>query len=248
MLLHAKHASLTYPKVLISSPDTDVHIICLSVHTRIAVNLYFLTDVKSSRRIIDVSKVADYIFDTLKRYDVSKEVLMESLIRFHSFTRCDTISTFAGKGKMKPLKLMLNDASYAHVFSQLGNQTEVVDLQKIKLIVCHMYDCRGDASIDELRHKAYCKNAGKIACDQLPTCADGLELHLMRANYQARIWRERESLLLIQSDMDPLGNGLALDDNGGFSVRWMTSNPSPDQVRLKPWFWCSLNQKCQCSG
>ena len=24
MLLHAKHASLTYPKVLISSPDTDV--------------------------------------------------------------------------------------------------------------------------------------------------------------------------------------------------------------------------------
>ena len=84
MLLHAKHASLTYPKVLISSPDTDVHIICLSVHTRIAVNLYFLTDVKSSRRIIDVSKVADYIFDTLKRYDVSKEVLMESLIRFHS--------------------------------------------------------------------------------------------------------------------------------------------------------------------
>ena len=66
ILLHAKHASLTYPKVLISSPDTDVFIICLSVHTRIAANFYFLTGVKSSRRIINVSKVADYIFDTLK--------------------------------------------------------------------------------------------------------------------------------------------------------------------------------------
>ena len=57
MLLHAKHASLTYPKVLNSSPDTDIFIICLSVHTRIAANLYFLTGVKNYRRIIDVSKV-----------------------------------------------------------------------------------------------------------------------------------------------------------------------------------------------
>ena len=45
MLLHAKKASLTYPKVLISSPDTDVFIVCLSVHTRIAANFYFLTKV-----------------------------------------------------------------------------------------------------------------------------------------------------------------------------------------------------------
>ena len=87
----------SYPKVLISSPDTDLFIICLPVHTRIAANLYFLTGVKSSRRIIDVSKVADYIFDTLKRRDVSKEVLMESLIGSHNFTGCDTISAFAGR-------------------------------------------------------------------------------------------------------------------------------------------------------
>ena len=100
MLLHAKHASFTYPKVLISSPDTDVFIIFFSVHTRVAANLYFLTGVKRSRRIIDVSKVADYIFDTLKRCDVSKEVLMESLIGFHSFTGCDTISAFTGRGSL----------------------------------------------------------------------------------------------------------------------------------------------------
>ena len=32
ILLHAKHASLNYATVLISSPDADVFIICLSVH------------------------------------------------------------------------------------------------------------------------------------------------------------------------------------------------------------------------
>ena len=114
-------------------------------------NLYFLTGVKNYRRIIDVSKVVDYIFDTLKRCDASKEVLMESLIRFHSFSGYDTISTFAGRGKVKSLKLMLNDASYVHAFSQLGNQTEVVNLQKVKSFVCHMYGCKGDVSVDELR-------------------------------------------------------------------------------------------------
>ena len=55
-----------------------------------------------------------------------------------------------------------------------------------------MYGCKGDVSFEKLRYKLYCKNAGKIPCDQLPPCTDALELHLMRANYQARIWRERE--------------------------------------------------------
>lgn len=226
MLLHAKHASLTYPKVLISSPDTDVFIICLSVHTTIAAQLYFLRGVKS--------KVADYIFDTLKRCDVSKEVLMQSLVGFHSFTGCDTISAFAGRGKVKPLKLMLNDSSYVHAFSQLENQTQIVDLLKIKSFVCHMYGYKGDFSVDELRYKLYCKNAGKIACDQLPPCTDALELHLMKANYQARIWKE--SLLQFHSNLDPLENGWTLDEDGGFSIKWMRCNPAPDEVLLKHGF------------
>ena len=147
-----------------------------------------MTGVKSSRRIIDVIKVADYIFDMMS-CEVSREVLIESLIGFRSFTGWDTISAFAGRGKVK---LMLNDASYVYAFSQPGNQTEVFDLQKIKSFVCHMYGCKGDVSVDELSYKLYCENAGKIACDQLPPCTDELELHLMRTNYQARIWRERE--------------------------------------------------------
>ena len=123
MLLHAKHASANYSKILISSPDTDVFIICLSVHMAITANLFFLTGVKNSRRIITVTKVAEYIFNTLKGCDVSKEVLMKSLIGFHSFTGCDTTSAFAGRGKVKPLKLMLNDTRYVQAFVQLGQHT-----------------------------------------------------------------------------------------------------------------------------
>ena len=104
-----------------------------------------------------------------------------------------------------------------------------------------MYGCKEDVSVDELHHKLYCRNAGKIACDQSPPCTDATELHLMSANYQARIWRE--SSLQSQSDIDPLENWWTLDDDGGFSIKWMRCNPNTDEVRLKPWFWCLLNKK-----
>ena len=49
MMLHAQHASQHFQKILISSPDTDVFIICLSFQLVIDVNLYFLTGVRNSR-------------------------------------------------------------------------------------------------------------------------------------------------------------------------------------------------------
>ena len=53
---------------------------------------------------------------------LSKEILMKSLIDFHSFTGCDTISAFTGRVKVKPLKLMLRDTRFVETFAQLGEQ------------------------------------------------------------------------------------------------------------------------------
>ena len=136
--------------------------------------------------------IDDYVFDALKGCDVSKEILMKSLVGFH--TGCDTISAFAGKGKVKPLKLMLNNTIlYVQSFAQLGENTDIsqTTLQTIKSFVCHMYGWKGFDSVDEIRYRMYCQSGGKIACQQLPPCTDVLELHVMRANYQACIWRER---------------------------------------------------------
>ena len=40
-------------------------------------------------------------------------------------------------------------------------------------------------------------------------------------------------MLQYQSDMDPLENGWTLDDDGGFSIKWMRCNPAPDGVRIR---------------
>ena len=54
--------------------------------------------------------------------------------------------------------------------------------------VCHMYGWKGYDSVDEIRYHMYCQRGRKISCQHLPSCAKALELHAMRANYQARIW------------------------------------------------------------
>ena len=53
---------------------------------------------------------------------------MNSLIGLHCFTGCDTVSAFAGKGKIKPFNLMKTNADYVDIFASLGNYGFVDDL------------------------------------------------------------------------------------------------------------------------
>ena len=91
----------------------------------IAAELFFLTGVKSSRRIIDVDKISDYIYEDLNSCEISTDIVMKSLIGFDSFTGCDTINAFAGRGKVKPIKLMLKDEKCIKMFSCRRENTNI---------------------------------------------------------------------------------------------------------------------------
>lgn len=82
MTLHAKHASLYYRKVLISSPDTDVFVILLSVSHEIDASLFFLTGVQNTRRIIAISAVSEYIASNLNPAGAEKEILCSLYLEF----------------------------------------------------------------------------------------------------------------------------------------------------------------------
>ena len=230
MVLHANHASSDSNLIVISSPDTNVFVICLAFQHIINSDIFFLTGVKNSRRTIDISAMAENIFVTLNLCEASKEMIMESLIGLHSFTGCDTTSAFAGRGKVKPLTLILKDQDYAETFSLLGKEIPLQEelVVQIKRFLCHMYGLKGIHCLPEIRYKMYCQSGGKIACEKLPSCDDVLELHIMRANYQAFIWRQ--SLLAQQSEEDPLQNGWVLDEAGSFDIEWMRCSAAPDEV------------------
>lgn len=49
----------------------------------------------------------------------------EALLGMHAFIGNDTISCFAGKGKVKPLTLMQSSAEYIKAFKELGRTWDV---------------------------------------------------------------------------------------------------------------------------
>ena len=61
---------------------------------------------------------------------------MKSVIGFHGFTECDAISAFAGRGKVKPLKLV-RDIRYVEAFAQLRKQTGI----KQTLVTSNQFIC-----------------------------------------------------------------------------------------------------------
>jgi hypothetical protein len=76
MIAHARHASLSYPNVVVKSPDTDVFLIALNASTNISANLFFETGKGNGRRIISLNKIRQHL----------GEQWCSSLIGFHAFT------------------------------------------------------------------------------------------------------------------------------------------------------------------
>ena len=84
---------------------------------------------KNRIRFLDITKLSRLLGDRIS----------DALIGMHSFNGCDTVSSFAGRGKMATLKQMKSGETYQEAFSELGRSWEVsTDLfQKLMEITCH---------------------------------------------------------------------------------------------------------------
>ena len=73
----------------------------------------------------------------------------------HALTGCDTVSAFNGKGKVRPMKLLLKSPDFCDVLSKLGELWEVTEelVENIERFVCAIYGNRKKiAKVDEMRH------------------------------------------------------------------------------------------------
>ena len=129
LLLHALHAAeCGYKSVVITAEDTDVLILCLGFSINIPSPMFQKCGTKNRTRFIDIKKLS---------YALGGSVC-DALIGMHTFTGCDTVSAFAGRGKMTTLKQMKLDQSYQEAFSQLGASWEVSAelFKKLQAITC----------------------------------------------------------------------------------------------------------------
>lgn len=131
LLLYTLHAARDgYKAAVICSEDTDVFIISLAMHSTMDISIYQKFGTKSRTRYADIDKIGRS----------QGQGVCDSLIGLQAFTGCDSISCFAGKGKLFALKLLKKDQSN-QAFKQLGQCWEVSDevFEKLQQFTCAMY-------------------------------------------------------------------------------------------------------------
>ena len=151
----------------------------------------------------------------------------------HAFTGCDSVSALAGKGKVSAYKLMCKDKRYQEAFQNLGKTWELTEdtERHLESFLCRLYGGANLCEINARRYKLFCSKKGEIDSNQLPPCRDCLHKHLLRANYQAAVWRRcLEAKPTIPS---PDGHGWTVTSSStGYSVTidWMDGLPAPSAV------------------
>ncbi|KAG0697409.1 hypothetical protein GWK47_003028 [Chionoecetes opilio] len=116
LLLHALHAAESgYKSVIITAEDTDVMVLCLGMCHKIPSHLFQKCGTKNRTRFLDITTLSRTLGGSV----------CDSLIGMHAFTGCDTVSAFAGRGKMTTLKQVKMDKTYQDAFHELGRSWEV---------------------------------------------------------------------------------------------------------------------------
>ena len=133
IILHCLYASQQShtTRIVVKSPDTDVFLLLLSYCDVIGKTLIFQTGTGNNRRQINITKMAKSMPKRLR----------DALLGLHAFTGCDTTSCFAGKGKVKALRLLLANEDLIELFSCFGTTQNVSegDIIKLEAFVCRLY-------------------------------------------------------------------------------------------------------------
>ena len=222
MLSLAQHASSQgFRKIMIYTPGTDVFIIitlsCVSTTTS---ELFLQTEKRDKRRIINLQIIKEsQDGEVPEAVDYSIDYLLSTLSGLHSFTGCDSTSAFAGKGKVKALKLIMKLARLVILLQEEHNN-------ELEIFTCMLYG-RFPDNINDARYKIYCEKRGKVALTELPPCQGTLYLHSKRANYQCRVWR-----LCLEANVEtenPNQHGW-IEEGENLCINWMDCKPAPELV------------------
>ena len=157
MLLHANHASQNgYRSTVIVSEDTDVMILCLGYSAIINCPLYQKCGTQNRTRYINISDLSRVLGDEL----------CNALIGIHAFTGCDSVSAFAGRGKLSAFKLVKGNRTFQESFKSLGASWHVSKelYSSMESFVCRMYASSSSISdVNELRYLLFCTKRGEAA-------------------------------------------------------------------------------------
>ena len=111
ILLHLSHAARSdYSTLIVASEDTDVFILCVSFKHLIPSSIFFKCGTQTRVRYISITSIVQALGQNL----------CSSLLGMHAYTGCDTVSAFAGRGKIGALRIVKEQRSFQEMFDLLG--------------------------------------------------------------------------------------------------------------------------------
>ena len=225
---------------MIVADDTDIMIIGVAHATEINGTVFQKKGNQNRTRLINLSKIAAVLGP-----------VATALLGVYAFTGCDSVSSFAGKGKLPALKLMKKDERFQELFHRLGQELTVTedDVSLLEEFVCCLYGGQKlkVKNVSELRYLLFCAKGAEIGSHQLPPSHGCLLKHILRANYQAYVWRRSLNAMVMLPEPD--GHGWKIVDDE-LVIDWTDEKPAPDAVIemmsckcKKP---CNLQNQCSC--
>ncbi|KAJ8404780.1 hypothetical protein AAFF_G00331670 [Aldrovandia affinis] len=164
MILNAAHAAEEgYSAVVVTADDTNVLLLCLAFSANISCPLFQNCGTKNRVRYLDMTKLRQALGDCV----------CNAVIGMYAYTGCDTLSAFAGRGKLRALKLIMRSEHFQEVFRKLGQSGELsMDLfKKLQAFTCKLYTASTTTEdINTARHQLFCAQCGELESSQLPPC------------------------------------------------------------------------------
>ena len=160
LLLHAKHAANTHPRIVIQSPDTDVAVLSVAHFEELfCQELWFKTGVKDRQRYIPIHDI-HLSFGRL---------LSKCLLSFHALTGCDSTSALSGIGKKKAWNVLPKNEPIQQDLSKYGENPILQEAeQKVaESFICSIYtSTQKFLNADDARYFLFCQRS--LKSEELP--------------------------------------------------------------------------------
>ena len=179
LLLHASNCALhDHNKVLIKTVDTDVVIIALSQFSYLNIEeLWIELGSGKDMKWYPIHEIASVVGQ-----DICSGVLF-----WYAMSGCDTVSAFAGRGKVVAWKTWQFFPEVTSVFERLSHNPEKIteeDFATLERFTVLLYDRSSTITdVNESRQWLFTKKSRSI--EMVPPTKDALFLHMLRAAYQA---------------------------------------------------------------
>lgn len=189
LIIHLQDALLNgCSNCMVRTVDTDVVVILIGKFHHL---MTLCADVKICAAF-GTGKTFTYI-NINAIYEKLGEEKSQALPVFHSFTGCDTTSSFFGRGKKSAWEAWncYPQVTHAFTYMALHPYTELdIDNENFKLlerftVILYDKNCELD-NVNEARKELFCQKSKSM--EKLPPTKDALLQHSKRAAYQAGVW------------------------------------------------------------